>query len=515
MLNDIELQKKVEILTNKLKLGLFKEVVDESKILLKKRKHQVLFNLLSLSYQSLGQNDKSVEIMEIALKANPKNPHFLNNIGLSHFKLSNFKEAETYFKRGLAEAPKYISILNNLGNLKGYLNLNKSAIEYFNKILKINDKLIEPYFNLAINYQALGEFEKSSECLKKILELNPKFTDADRILSLMTKYTNNHPHYRNIKNKLENIKLNEIQKSNLYFSLGKYFEDIKDYEKSFKNYSHGNNIIKKKTNYKIQEEKNDFINIKDFNYKNLNIPNIENSRKLIFIVGMPRSGTSLVEQILSSHQEVFGGGELPFLEKEVRKFFQKFEKNNQLNIEEIHNLVVDCKKKYLERISNYNNSSKIFTDKAPLNFRFIGFIKYIFPNAKIINCKRDPMDIIWSNFKNYFSNAMPFTNDLEDIAQFYKLYEDLMTFFQKKFPEIIYDIEYSELVQNSEIEIKKLLNFCELKWDDNCLNHHKNERAIKTASSIQARKPIYKTAVKSSDRYKDYLKNIKSIIESN
>ena len=326
MLNDIELQKKVEILTNKLKLGLFKEVVDESKILLKKRKHQVLFNLLSLSYQSLGQNDKSVEIMEIALKANPKNPHFLNNIGLSHFKLSNFKEAETYFKRGLAEAPKYISILNNLGNLKGYLNLNKSAIEYFNKILKINDKLIEPYFNLAINYQALGEFEKSSECLKKILELNPKFTDADRILSLMTKYTNNHPHYHNIKNKLENIKLNEIQKSNLYFSLGKYFEDIKDYEKSFENYSNGNNIIKKKTNYKIQEEKNNFININDFNYKNLNIPNIENSRKLIFIVGMPRSGTSLVEQILSSHQEVFGGGELPFLEKEVRKFFKNLKK---------------------------------------------------------------------------------------------------------------------------------------------------------------------------------------------
>ena len=135
--------------------------------------------------------------------------------------------------------------MNNLGNLKGYLNLNKSAIEYFNKILKINDKLIEPYFNLAINYQALGEFEKSSVCLKKILELNPKFTDADRILSLMTKYTNNHPHYHNIKNKLENIKLNEIQKSNLYFSLGKYFEDIKDYEKSFENYSHGNNIIKK------------------------------------------------------------------------------------------------------------------------------------------------------------------------------------------------------------------------------------------------------------------------------
>ena len=515
MLTDIELQKKVEVLTNKLKVGLFKEVIDQTKLLLKKRKHQVLFNLLSLSYQSLGQYDKSIEIMETALKANSRNPHFLNNIGLSHFKLNNFKEAENYFKRGLEEAPKYISILNNLGNLKSYLNSNKSAIDYFNKILEINDKLVEPYYNLAIIYEALGEFKKSSECLKKILDLNPKFTDADRKLSIMTKYSNNHPHYISIKDRLENIKLNELQKSHLYFALGKYFEDINDFEQSFINYSYGNKIIKKVTNYKIQEEEKEFTKIKTFNYKNLVIVNKDISRKLIFIVGMPRSGTSLVEQILSSHPKVFGGGELPFLEKVVRKIFLKFEKNNYLDKDKIQKLIVECRKEYLDKISNYNLSSKIFTDKAPLNFRFIGFIKYLFPNAKIINCRRDPMDIVWSNFKNYFSNSMPFTNDLEDIAKFYKLYEDLITFFQKKFAETIYDVEYSKLVENTEIEIKKLLNFCELKWDNNCLNHHKNERAIKTASSTQARKPIYKTAVKSSDRYKDYLDNIKSIIESN
>ena len=515
MLTDIELQKKVEVLTNKLKVGLFKEVIDETKLLLKKRKHQVLFNLLSLSYQSLGQHDKSIEIMEIALKANSRNPHFLNNIGLSHFRINNFKEAENYFKRGLEEAPKYISILNNLGNLKSYLNFNKSAIDYFNKILEINDKLVEPYYNLAINYEALGEFEKSSECLKKILDLNPKFTDADRKLSIMTKYSTNHPHYTSIKDKLENIKLNELQKSHLYFALGKYFEDINDFEKSFINYSYGNKIIKKVTNYKIQEEENEFTKIKNFNYNNLGIVNKDNSRKLIFIVGMPRSGTSLVEQILSSHPGVFGGGELPFLEKEINKIFLKFKKDNYLDKDKIQKLIVDCRNDYLEKISNYNQSSKIFTDKAPLNFRFIGFIKYLFPNAKIINCRRDPMDIVWSNFKNYFSNSMPFTNDLEDIGHFYKLYENLITFFRKKFPEIIYDVEYSKLVRNPEIEIRELLNFCELKWDDNCLNHHKNERAIKTASSTQARKPIYKTAIKSSDRYKEYLKNIKSIIEAN
>ena len=297
--------------------------------------------------------------------------------------------------------------------------------------------------------------------------------------------------------------------------MGKYFEDINDFEKSFINYSYGNKIIKKVTNYKIQEEENEFTKIKNFNYENLGIVNKDNSRKLIFIVGMPRSGTSLVEQILSSHPGVFGGGELPFLEKEINKIFLKFKKGNYLDKDKIQKLIVDCRNDYLEKISNYNQSSKIFTDKAPLNFRFIGFIKYLFPNAKIINCRRDPMDIIWSNFKNYFSNSMPFTNDLEDLGHFYKLYENLITFFRKKFPKIIYDVEYPKLVRNPEIEIRELLNFCELKWDDNCLNHHKNERAIKTASSTQARKPIYKTAIKSSDRYKEYLKNIKSIIEAN
>ena len=515
MISDTELQKKVEILTNRLKAGLFQEVINESKLLLKKRKHQVLFNLISLSYQSLGEYHKSIEIMETALKANSRNPHFLNNIGLSHFKLNNFKKAEDYLKRGLDEAPKYVSILNNLGSLKSFLNLNKEAILYFKKILEINEKLIEPYYNLAINYSALGEFSKSLECLDKILNLNPKFTQADRLLSEMTKYTEDHPHYKDLKSKLKNMELNEIQKSNLYFAIGKYFEDTKNYKESFTNYSEGNKIIKKLSNYKIDRDKDEFTKIKSYNYKSLKSSNNSISRKLIFIIGMPRSGTSLVEQILSSHKDVFGGGELPFLEKEIKKKIFNFQNNQDLKDDNLQDPILDCKNEYLEKISNYNSSNKVFTDKTPLNFRFIGVIKYLFPNAKIINCTRDPLDIIWSNFKNYFSNSLPFTNDLEDIGNFYKLYKDLMIFWRRKFPNYIYDIEYSNLVENPKLEIKKLLNFCELNWDEKCLNHHKNERAIKTASSTQARKPIYKTAIKSSDRYKDYLKDIKIFLESN
>ena len=515
MLSDIELEKKFQILTNKLKAGLFQEVINETKILLKKRKHQVFYNLLSLSYQSLGEHKKSIEIMEEALKANSKNPHFLNNIGLSHLSLNNFKEAEEYFKRGLETAPKYINILNNLGHLKGLLNLNKEAISYFKKILEINDKMIEALYNLSINYEALGEFGESAKTLNKILSIRPNYTQADRLLSIQTKYTIDHPHYKDMKKKLENSNLNDIDKCHLHFAIGKYFEDIENNEKSFENYSKGNKILKELYNFQIEESKNEFIKLKNFNYDRLINSSNYSSKKLIFIVGMPRSGTSLVEQILSSHHKIYGGGELPFLETELKNKILNLKSDQDFENNDIKHLIENCRNRYLEKISNYDSSNKIFTDKTPLNFRFIGFIKYLFPNAKIINCKRDPLDVTWSNFKNYFSRALPFTNDLSDIANFYILHKDLMNFWRKKFPQFIYDIAYSNLVKNSKIEIEKLLNFCELNWDENCLNHHENDRAIKTASSTQARKPIYKSSIKSSDRYKDYLKNVKHLIESN
>ncbi len=515
MLTDLELKEKFQLLSNKLKVGLFQEVIDETKVLLKKRKHQVFYNLLSLSYQSLGKHEESIEIMELALKANSKNPHFLNNIGLSHLSLNNFKDAEYYFKRGLEEEPNYIAILNNLGHLKGLLNLNKEAISYFQKVLKINDKMLEALYNLSINFESLGEFEKSSECLKKILKLYPKYTQADRLLSNKTKYSKDHPHFNEMKNKLENAELAEIDKAHLYFALGKYYEDIKDYDSSFKNYSLGNKIFKALYNHKTEESKNEFTKIKNFDYDKLNNDNKKDSKKLIFIVGMPRSGTSLVEQILSSHQEIYGGGELPFLEAELKKKLLNLNKIPDLKNEDILHFVLDCKNQYLEKISNYDLSKKIFTDKTCLNFRFIGFIKHIFPQAKIINCNRDPMDVIWSNFKNYFSKSMPFTNDLNDIGNIYNLYKDLMSFWRKKFPNFIYDINYSSLVNNPKPEIEKLLKFCEVPWDENCLNHDKNKRAIKTASSTQARKPIYKSAIKSSDYYKDYLKSVKTLVDSN
>ncbi len=506
MLSNIELKKRVDKITNKLKAGLFDEVILDTKALLKKTKHPILFNILSIAFQSKGEFDNSVKIMKNALELNSRNVLHMNNIAISYHKLDKFEDAEKYFLRGLELDPNYINILNNIGNLKKDLNLIDEAINYYKKSLTIEDNILETHFNLASIYQSLGEFEKSKEHLKKTLEINPNFFEADRVLSLVTKYNENNEHFKTMLKKVSDSKLNNINLHHLHFGLGKCYEDIKDYKNAFFHYDKGNSIKKKITNYNIQEDIKKFENIKNIfkNYENIKIK--KNKRKIIFILGMPRSGTSLTEQILSSHRNVFGGGELPFISSIINKNFLQDENIKNFNeINDLENKLSSSQDQYLTLASSLDNSEKSFTDKTPLNFRYIGFLINIFPDLKIINCKRNPVDTCWSNFKNYFAGQINFSNNLEDLSEYYNQYESIIKFWKKYFSDSIYDLNYENLVNNSETEIKNLIKFCELSWDPNCLKHHENKRMIKTVSFNQARKPIYQSAIKSSNVYEKYL----------
>jgi len=511
MLSDIELKKKVEKITNKLQAELLDEVILDSKILLKKAQHPVVFNLLSLAFQKKGEFNNSVKIMHDALLLYPRNVLHLNNLGISYHNLEQFIEAEKHFKRGLELEPNYINILNNLGNLKKDLNLIDEAIKYYEKSLSINSNILVTNFNLAIIYQSLGEFEKSKEYLEKTLEINPNFSEADRVLSLITKYDENNEHFKIMLKKISDSKLNDYQVLQLHFGLGKCYEDINDYENAFNHYNRGNSLKKKITNYNIQDDIKKFEKIKNIFkiYKNFKIK--KNERKIIFILGMPRSGTSLTEQILSSHNYIFGGGEIPFIPSIINKNFLQDKSTKNFNeINDLEKKLNNSQDYYLYQISSIDNSQKSFTDKTPLNFRYIGFLINIFPNIKIINCKRNPVDVCWSNFKNYFGGTLNFTNDLEDLAKYYNQYEDIMKFWKKYFSKNIYDLNYENLINNPEEEIKNLIKFCELDWDPNCLKHHENKRVIKTVSFNQARKPIYKSAIKSSNKYEKYLDKLVS-----
>ncbi len=229
------------------------------------------------------------------------------------------------------------------------------------------------------------------------------------------------------------------------------------------------------------------------------------NKKIIFILGMPRSGTSLVEQIISSHNEVHGAGELKALSKIIIQLIQTSSAIDKIDLSE--NTILSIRQKYLDYLLSLNISENVITDKMPLNFRNIGFILSAFPEAKIVHLKRDSKAICWSIYKHYFSSkGTGWAYSQEDLAKYYGLYLQLMEFWHEIYPNQIYDLGYEDLTNNQEEETQKLLEYCELEWDESCLNFHTNERAVQTASSMQVRKKMYQGSSEEWKKYEEYLK---------
>ena len=326
----INLKEKFEELKKKFIENKNDEVIRECKNILKKDKIDVFYNLLCLAYNNLGDSNKAIEVMNEALKHNPKNPDFYNNIGLSYSNLYKYKKAEDFYNKGLKINQNNLEILNNLGNLKKNLYKSEEAVQIFKKILSIQTNAITVIYNLALLYSQMGKYEESIELLKKILIMNSELTMADRMISQTTKYDANHPHFLDMKKKLSDMKLNDNSLIHLHYALGKAYDDQKKFKEAFENYKKANDFSKKLSKYNFESDKRKFTLIK---YKFNSLGDIklnENSRKFLFIIGLPRSGTSLTEQILSSHENVFGGGELPYMEKIFNNYI-----NSKKNLDKI------------------------------------------------------------------------------------------------------------------------------------------------------------------------------------
>ena len=305
-----------------------------------------------------------------------------------------------------------------------------------------------------------------------------------------------------MEKRLESLDLNDFNKSNILFALGKAHEDTKNFEKSFKYLEDANDLQKKFTKYDFKNDKILFENIKNnfssFHFKNANIK--KSDKTYIFIVGLPRSGTSLIEQILSSHSLVYGAGELPYLPDAIKNEF--FKNNNEIHSTTAQEKVANI---FNKNINKFNFSEKYLTDKNPLNFLWIGYIKLIFPNAKIIHIRRDIKDNYFSLYKNIFDGNMNWCYNKSDLLSYCLNYQKMIEFWNQKIPEFILNIQYEDVVSNTENEIKKLLKFCDLPWENQCLEFYKTKRAIKTVSSAQARKPIYRSSIKSYKNYESFL----------
>ena len=513
---------KVKTLQNYFTAGKFKRVIEGCDVLNKKfPNNSFILNLSGMAYQRLDKNHRAINFFELALKADNTNIAAMNNLANSFKNIEQYFKAEQIYKKIIKIDPNYINTYNNYGNLKSEINDIENAIKLYNQGLNFaKEKNINPlaFLNhLAVALQSLNKVTETIEATNKILEIDPKNANAHQILSSIYKYslTNEETmiHISKMKKILSENNFEDDQEGIISFALGKAYDDLKDSEEAIKFLCLGNKIMNKKRNSNIAEEINIMNDMKS-TFESIDLSLRHKSflnKKIIFICGMPRSGTTLVEQIISSHTKVYGAGELPFLSSVVHNNFFNEDKLDKQKIPKLQNspknLIND---QYFQNISLFNIDENVLTDKAPLNFKWIGFIKVFFPNSKIIHCKRDPKDNCLSIYKNNFSSSkMNWAFDQKDISNYYNNYNLLMKFWLSKIPEFIHTVEYEKIVSDKKNEIEKLLEFCELEWDDNCLNHHKNTKTpIKTVSISQARQPVYSSSVHSSDKYKDHLKEM-------
>ena len=513
-MNQVEaLKNKIQKLVNQFNYGNYKLVIQEVTILLKKLpNNSFLLNLLGSCYQKLGHYETAMKNFLQVLSTEPKNLAAMNNLANIHKDLLEFEKAEDLYKKIIKINPKYIMAITNYANLKFQLNQHDDAINLYNQALEIDNKSENIHYNIGLTFQSLGNFKKAEYHFNEMIKINPSATMADRLISRFTKYDKNNNHLREMIERSKRENLNDISKINLYFALSKAFEDIKEFEESYRFMKKANDLTNSKFHYdknsddKFTKDSEKFFNLLN-NYDNNFYK--RNSKKIIFILGLPRSGTSLAEQIISSHNLVYGAGELNYLENLIKK---KFFLNNELALslaskDKFNNLAYETSNEYLDLIGNFKTKKNIIIDKAPHNFKWIGFISLIFPNAKIVHCSRNPKDNFLSLYKNFFPEGLECTYNEENLINFFKNYKIMMNYWKKKFPHNIYDLIYEDLINKSDEEIKKLIKFCDLEWDDNCLKFYDTKSSIKTLSVAEARKPIYKSSLSSSENFKKYLQN--------
>ena len=517
----MNLNNEINQIINNLNKREFRKVIKScEKIIKLKIENSLVYNLYGLGFQKQGLFNKSIKAFEKSIKLKKNNYLAINNLAVSLKAMNELKRSDKAYQDCLKIKPDYALAILNYANLKQEMNDPEGSLKLYLKALEFKSEINEVHVltKLSDMYHSLGNFKKAKSYAKEIVEKNPNYTAGHALLSKFIDYKNDDSHLIEMEQIINKKNLNNNEIIDLVFPLAEAYDSQKNYEKAFKYFEQGNNLKRTKINYNLSDHlrlQNSLMKVFE-NIKELNIIKKPSKSKIIFICGMPRSGTTLIERIISSHNQVVSTGENNFLSTYIKQNYldgfmfsnKKITKDNYSK----KNLLQDF---IFNSLSEHNFKSQVFTDKTVQNFFWIGFIKFFIPNAKIIVADRSSKDICLSIFKTNFKNGfMNFAYNQKDIASFYNLYFDLISYWKELFPNEIYTLKYEKLIKDPEIETKKLINFCDLEWDQNCLRHDKNKSAIKTASISQARKPIYKSSMNLSDNYSKYLKEMFGLLKN-
>ena len=463
---------------------------------------------LGLAFKELGEYKKAVSHYEKAIKIKPEYFIAHNNLGIIFYKLGEFQKAKSCYERAIQINPDFVNGHFGLGNVLEELGEYQKAIGCYKKAIQIQPNHVEAYNNLALVLKGLGEYQKAIACYEDAIKYQSENLVSIYLLSELKKEVLD----LNLKKKIINIinKENCTKKNYAYgnFLLSKYELEISNYEKEFsyllKTHFHyldlRRSFFNKEVDYwlnRLPKEK-ELVNFK----KSSKSFQEDNKIKPIFIVGIPRCGSTLVEKVIASSTKYIPIGEETNIFRDFVK--QMINQNSFLNLD-IRDVQSKIIKKFKQKGLIQESSNYIFTDKSLDNFFYIGLINKIFPNAKVINCRRNSLSLVMSIFKNIYKD-IPWGHNLEHIFKYINIYNQMIDNYKIFSPNFIYDLQYEAFVNNPEIESKKLLEFCNLPWDKKCLEFYKRKDIIsKTASSLQVKKAIYKDSGEKYLQYKQFL----------
>lgn len=460
------------------------------------KNHDVM-TILGIVYQQKGFQDASLDCFRQAARLAPQTPEMHNNLGNALRSHGLHEAALDAFDKAISLRQDYAQAHNGRGAVLSDLGAASEAANAYERVLALQPDNLMAMRNLGQVLTQLGQLDAARESFSKVLSRNPNDAEAHYHFSSLKRYTSaDDNHINQMKQQLAVSAQDARNTVMLGYGLGKASADLKDTAAAFDYWKLANTAFRKQIGYSFRSDAEIFNTIRRWNDTMPVLKHTDDAEETpVFILGMPRSGTSLVEQILAGHSQVHAAGELDFLQLAIKRHCLEKQQLSMADLKAV--------RAYYRQALNRINTGKAFvTDKMPLNFRWIGLIRAMFPEAPIIHLKRHPMAVCFSNFRYFFqSQGMRYSNDLEDIGRYYLHYDQLMQLFHDHHGDAIITVDYAQLTENPESMIRDLLATLGLEWQENCLRIETNQRAVSTASSIQIRNKIY---TKSSEEWKNY-----------
>ena len=500
-----------------------------------------VLNNLGTACKELGDNKGAIGYYEKIIKINPNHTNAQYNLGIMFYNLREYKKAKNFFQKTTEIQPNYALAFISLANVSFELKDYTNAIKNYQRAIEINPNIVSAHNNLGLVFRVLNDYENAIKCYEKAIKINKnnagtyhnlalaqkeigKFTEAIKSHEIAIKYEpDNLTHYfylselkkdivdTNLRDKIKKI-TNDKNSTKLNIAYGNYL--LAKYERENKNYEKELNHLEK-GHQKYFESKKDKFNL-GVKYCFEDVLQISTGAKVeklskktdsnlkpIFIIGVPRCGSTLVEKIIASGSKFVPiGEETTVLENFINK---KILEKQSLNLGKVTDVRNELSEIYKQKGLVYEKYDNVFTDKSLNNFFYLELIKDIFPNAKIINCNRDLLSSIMSIYQNNITE-LAWVHNLDNIFKYFDNYLDIIENFEKNNPNIIYELQLEKLINNPEEESKKIMEYCELPWDKKCLEFYKRKDLIsKTASNIQIRGAINKDNLKKYLPYKEYL----------